>query len=85
MQKNATRAVHRLVEHNGGPCALSRKLDGSPAYQEIQRWVKRGWASPAHLFRLEKHLPDGMTLRDLAEDRTASKTELSTDDTKAEA
>lgn len=62
-------AIARLVEHQGGPVALSQKLGGSPAYQEIQRWVKRGWASPMHIFRLEPLMPRGMKLRDLDGDR----------------
>jgi hypothetical protein len=68
-----TSAIKKLVEQAGGPVELSRKLGGVPAYQEIQRWVKRGWASPMHLFRLEPHMPKGMKLRDLNRDREAAK------------
>jgi hypothetical protein len=69
----STSAIKKLVDHAGGPVELSRKLNGVPAYQEIQRWVKRGWASPMHLFRLEPHLPRGMKLRDLNKDRETAK------------
>jgi hypothetical protein len=62
-------AIVRLVEHHKGPVALSALLGGVPVYQEIQRWVRRGWASPMHLFRLEPHLPPGMELRELHLDR----------------
>ena len=62
-------AIARLVAHHNGPVALSTLLGGVPVYQEIQRWVKRGWASPMHLFKLEPHLPPGMELRDLHHDR----------------
>jgi hypothetical protein len=61
-------AICRLVAHHEGPAAVSQKLGGSPVYQEIQRWVKRGWASPKHIFRLEPLLLEGMTVRDLYED-----------------
>ena len=66
-------AISRLVRHVGGPAALSSRLDGRPPYQQIQEWVKRGWASPMHLFRLEPLLPPGMSIRDLAADRDLAK------------
>lgn len=62
-------AIVRLVEHHGGPVALSTKLGGTPVYQEIQRWVQRGWASPMHLFKLKPLLPRGIRLEDLDADR----------------
>jgi hypothetical protein len=62
-------AIARLVAHNGGPVALCKKLGGYPVYQEISRWLARGWASPHHLFRLEPFMPRGMKVRDLAADR----------------
>jgi hypothetical protein len=67
-------AIARLVQHHGGPTALSRLLGGTPVYQEVSRWVARGWAAPKHVFRLEPHLPVGMTVRDLIDDlpQTAS-------------
>lgn len=67
-------AIARLVAERGGPVALSKLLGGVPVYQEIQRWVKRGWASPMHVFRLEEHLLPGMTVRDLHEDRERAAT-----------
>lgn len=66
-------AIARLVAHQGGPSALSAKLGGIPAYQEIQRWVKRGWASPMHIFRLESLMPRGMKVRDLNDDRAEAR------------
>lgn len=68
-------AIVRLVAHYGGPTELSRRLGGTPVYQEIQRWVARGWASPMHILRLEPLLLRGMKLRDLHEDRARAKTE----------
>jgi len=68
---STTPAICRLVEHHGGPTAVSQKLGGSPVYQEIQRWVKRGWASPKHIFRLEPLLLEGMTVRALYDDLAA--------------
>ncbi len=65
-------SIEKVVRHNGGPAALSRLLGGSPAYQEIQRWVKRGWASPMHIFRLEPFMPPGIGIRDLNDDRIAT-------------
>ena len=62
-------AIVRLVQHHGGAVATAAALGGRPVYQEIQRWVKRGWASPMHILRLEPLLPDGITVRDLYEDR----------------
>lgn len=66
-------AIVRLVEYAGGPVALSRLLGGEPPYQSIQQWVRRGWASPMHLFRLQPHLPRGMRVEHLAEDRQRAK------------
>ncbi len=68
---NREPAISRLVAHNGGPVALSQKLGGSPVYQEIARWVKRGWASPGRIFDLEPFMPRGMKVRDLNNDRPA--------------
>jgi hypothetical protein len=65
--------IKRLVDHHGGPVATSKLLGGKPVHQEIARWVARGWASPHHLFKLEKLLPEGMAVRDLAADKDAAK------------
>lgn len=65
--------IKRLVDHNGGPVALSTKLGGRPVHQEIARWVARGWASPHHIFTLEPFLPPGMKVRDLADDKDRAK------------
>lgn len=73
MQTDRVPAIVKVVQHNDGPTALSRKLGGKPPYQEVQRWVSRGWAASRHLFRLEGLLPEGVTLKDLADDRDAAK------------
>lgn len=65
--------IKRVVEHNNGPAALSERLGGRPVYQEIQRWLARGWASPHHIFRLEPFLPRGVKVRDLAADKDRAK------------
>lgn len=62
-------AIERVVRHHGGPTALSKKLGGYPHYQQIQAWVRRGWASPMHIFRLKPLLPRGVKLESLHEDR----------------
>lgn len=72
MEKPHQSAIARLVEHHKGPVALSRLLGGSPAYQEVQRWVKRGWASPMHVIGLEPVLPPDITVRDLLADKIAA-------------
>lgn len=72
MQNLPIPAIGRLVTHHGGPAAMSKLMGGRPVYQEIQRWVKRGWASPKHIFDLEPHLIEGVTVRDLNNDRVAA-------------
>jgi hypothetical protein len=69
MSSQRQSAIARLVDHHDGPTALSRKLGGRPQYQQIQAWVKRGWASPMHIFRLKPLLPRGIKLEDLYQDR----------------
>jgi hypothetical protein len=69
MKSDHSSAIARLVARHNGASALSRALGGRPVYQEIQRWVKRGWASPMHIFRLEPYLLAGMSLHDLHADR----------------
>lgn len=66
-------AITLLVEHHGGPSRLSRALGGRPRYQEIQRWMQRGWAASKHIFDLEAYLPPGVTLRDLHQDRVLAR------------
>lgn len=66
-------AICRLVKHHGGPVATAKAVD--VAYQEVQRWVRRGWASPMHILRLEPLLLPGMTIRDLHADRQAAAAE----------
>lgn len=72
MDTTHTPAISKLVAAQGGPVALSQKLGGTPAYQEIQRWLKRGWASPMHIFRLAPFLPEGVALADLDQDRAVA-------------
>lgn len=69
----AKSAIQRVVDHLEGPAATSRALGGVPVYQEIQRWLARGWASPHHIFRLEPFLPIGVTVRDLFDDKARAK------------
>jgi len=58
-------AISRLVHHHGGPVATAAAIGGGMAYQEVQRWVRRGWASPMHILKLEPLMPPGMSIRDL--------------------
>lgn len=69
MEKAHTPTIRRLVEHHGGPAAFARKLAEGFPYQEVQRWVKRGWASPMHALKIEPLLLPGMTIRDLHVDK----------------
>lgn len=61
-------AIGRLVEESGGPVAVARALNGAVAYQEVQRWVKRGYAAPKHFQKLVPLLPKGRTISDLFAD-----------------
>lgn len=60
--------VDRLVRHCGGITELSRRLGGTPVYQEIQRWLARGWVAPAYALELQPLLPEGMTIENLLQD-----------------
>ena len=74
--KTNTPAISRLVEAHKGPVALARLMstpDAKVPYQEVQRWLKRGWASPFHIQALEPHLLQGITLDDLHRDREIAK------------
>jgi hypothetical protein len=73
MKSNPTPSIVRLVTHHGGPAALARMLDKPVPYQEIQRWCRRGWASPMHIFALEKFLVGEMKVQDLDNDRAAAR------------
>ena len=73
MEHTTAPAIARLVEHHKGPTKVSQLLGGKPVYQEIQRWVSRGWASPMHIVALEPLMPPGMTIHDLYVDRTRSR------------
>lgn len=66
-------AIERLVELNGGPVAVARALNDVVAYQEVQRWVKRGYGAPKHFQRLVSLLPQGMTIDDLFTDMPSTK------------
>lgn len=73
MNSPHTPAIVRLVKHHGGASKVSQLLGGKPVYQEVQRWVVRGWASPMHILALKPLLLDGMTVEDLHLDREATK------------
>lgn len=60
-------AIARVVERAGGPVALGREL--GLHYQEVQRWVRRGWCSHLHVFRLRPWLPRGVRVEDLISER----------------
>ena len=68
MSTEQTCAIRRVVDHHQGPTALARLLGGT-TYQEVQRWLGQGYASPAYLLRLAPLLPTGITLADLDADR----------------
>lgn len=68
MKNHPRSAIERVVEHHGSLAALSRALGGKPAYQELQRWVSRKYASPKYIHRLEPFLPQGIKVRDLLDD-----------------
>jgi hypothetical protein len=57
--------IAQLVALQGGPAEVARKMGDIVHYQEVQRWVKRGWGAPKYFLRLEKMLPKGKKLRDL--------------------
>lgn len=73
METDQTPAIVRLVKHHGGASKVSQMLGGKPVYQEIQRWLGRGWASPMHILSLKPLLLDGMTVEDLHRDRDAAR------------
>lgn len=62
-------AIARLVEHHEGVYALARKLPDGPVVQEIERWLRRGWAAPKHIPKLRPVLPRGIRVEDLYLDR----------------
>lgn len=66
-------AIQRLVDHHDGPTKLAGLIGDGFAYQLVQQWVARGWASPLHFQRLEPFLPAGMTMRDLYADLDANR------------
>lgn len=66
-------AITRLVAHHNGPTKVSQLLGGKVAYQEVQRWLARGWASPMHILSLKPHLPTGISIEDLYADRERSR------------
>lgn len=73
MEREHESAIAKVVAHNGGPVALARELGENLAYQEVQRWVRRGWASPMHILRLKPLLPAQITVDDLFADRARIK------------
>lgn len=73
MSKKHESAIHRLVDHHGGPTKVAALIGGGFAYQHVQQWIQRSWASPLHFPRLAPLLIDGMTLDDLYADIQANK------------
>ena len=73
MSKKACSAIRQLVDHHGGPTKVAALLGDEFAYQLVQQWVHREWASPMHILKLEPLLPAGMTIRDLFADRDIAK------------
>lgn len=55
--------IERVVKHNGGVTATARAI--GIAYQEVQRWIGRGWVTPRHAIALVPYLPEGVTLEKL--------------------
>ncbi len=73
MSKHPESAIRRLVERHGGPTKLAALMGGGVAYQHVQIWIQRNWASPLHFPRLLPLLVDGMTIGDLYADIEANK------------
>ena len=66
-------AIRRLVDHHGGPTKVAALIGDDFAYQLVQQWVHRDWASPLHFPKLIPLLVDGMTIGDLYADIEANK------------
>jgi hypothetical protein len=73
MSTKTESAIRRLVDHHGGPTKVAALLGDGFAYQLVQQWLQREWASPMHILKLEPLMPPGMTIRDLFADREAAK------------
>ena len=61
-------AIQRLVDHHDGPTKVAALIGDGFAYQAVQQWVQRGWASPLHFPKLKPLMPKGMTLQHLYAD-----------------
>lgn len=66
-------AIRRLVERHGGPTKVAALIGADFAYQHVQQWIQRNWASPLHFPKLLPLLVDGMTIDDLYADIEANK------------
>lgn len=66
-------AIRRLVDHHGGPTKVAALIGDDFAYQHVQQWIQREWASPLHFQRLAPLLVNGMTVGDLYADIAANK------------
>ena len=66
-------AIRRLVDHHGGPTKVAALMGDGFAYQHVQQWIQRDWASPLHFPKLTPLLIDGMTIGDLFADIEAHK------------
>lgn len=73
MKQVPNSAIRRLVDHHDGPTKTARLLADGFAYQLVQQWVDRGWASPLHFPKLAQIMPDGMSMSDLYADVEANK------------
>lgn len=69
--------IRSLVEANDGPVALAAKIEAKSGQtifrQQIEQWVKRGWATPYHFWLLMPFAPKGLTEANLYADRVAAK------------
>jgi hypothetical protein len=73
MSTKHSSAIRRLVDHHGGPTKVAALIGEGIAYQNVQQWLQREWASPLHFPRLAPLLIDGMTVGDLYADIAANK------------
>ena len=68
MSTKPASAIQKLVDHHDGPTKVAALIGEGFAYQAVQQWVQRGWASPLHFPKLKPLMPKGMTLQHLYAD-----------------
>ena len=73
MEPKPPSAIRRLVDHHGGVTKTAQLLGEDFAYQSVQQWLDRDWASPMHFLKLEALLPAGLSIGDLYADRERAK------------